>query len=132
MIHRFVVVFAVAALILLTGCSQTRKKGYTFEPDKSVISGTLTTEEMEGEKPYIFILDSPIDVVSATEQHEEGDYNTTQTGVTKVQLTSTHGISFPALKDKKLKLTGTFFGAATAHHHTAVLMDVESFEELTK
>lgn len=132
MFKMFYNVMLISCLIAVTGCAQQNQNSYSFEPDKSVITGSLTTEQLEGEVPYIFVLDAPIDVVSKNGQHEEGDYNTTKTGITKVQLTSTHGVSFQGLIGKRLKLTGTFFGGATAHHHTEVLMDVESFDEVKK
>jgi len=119
---------AVSFSCTLNGHSS--QQDYKFEPEKSIIKGTLTTEQIENEKPFIFILESAINVVSSTEVHEEGDQNYTRNNITKVQLTSTHGIVFDQFKGKKLKLTGTFFGAATAHHHTEVLMDVESVAEL--
>jgi hypothetical protein len=133
MFKRFYPLAILIFIAVASSCTlndQSSQQDYKFEPEKSIIKGTLTTEQIENEKPFIFILESAINVVSSTEVHEEGDQNYTRNNITKVQLTSTHGIVFDQFKGKKLKLTGTFFGAATAHHHTEVLMDVESVEEL--
>jgi hypothetical protein len=115
---------------------------FLYEPSVSVISGIIKTESFFGPPGYgenpqtdsredklILSLDNSINVISYAEEIEEGEYNTTKYNISKVQLLSTSGVELSNYDNKKVYLTGTFFGSNTGHHHTAVLMDVNKVEE---
>ena len=103
---------------------------YKFEPSKSSISGKIVVETFfdaneNNENSFILKLDQPIKVVA----DPNDDLNSTTSNVTKVQLT-TSSVDFSIYKNKKVRCTGTFFSAITAHHHTDVLMWVETVQEI--
>lgn len=119
------------------------QQDYGFEPSVSVISGKIRIESFFGppgygespetdsrEDSYILVLDNPINVVAKGQDTEDNEFNTTTLNISKIQLTSTHDVKLTNYKNKAVKLTGTFFGAHTGHHHTDVLLDVEKAEEL--
>lgn len=117
------------------------KQDYFYEPSVSIILGTIKIESFFGppgygenpqtdsrEDSYILNLDSPINVISNEKEIEEGDFNYTKYNITKIQLTSTSNVNLTNFKNRIVRLTGTFFGASTGHHHTEVLMDVSKIE----
>lgn len=123
-----------------TKTATTNQKDYYYEPTVSIISGTIKTETFFGppgygedpqtdsrEVSYILNLDNSINVISKSK--EEGDFNSTRYNISKIQLTSTSDVEFTNYKNKFVRLTGTFFGAHTGHHHTDVLMDVKKIKE---
>lgn len=127
----------------LSKTSTDNQKKYPFEPSISVISGVLIIENYFGspgygdnpetderEYSYILMLEKPIDVISNTEKREEGDSDSTTSNISEIQLASTKDIKLSNYKNKAIRLTGTFFGANTGHHHTKVLLDVQKIEEL--
>jgi hypothetical protein len=104
-------------------------QNYAYEPKVSKITGTVKVETYSNEKPYILVLNKAINVIANAEDEAEG-INVTVRRISKIQLTSTHGIKLANYKNKKVRVTGTFFGAITAHHHTHVLMDAIKIEIL--
>jgi hypothetical protein len=118
---------------------------YFYEPTESAISGTIKLETFfgppgYGENPqtdskhdyFILHLDNPINVISESEEIEEGDYNYTRNNISKIQLTPAFGsdITFTKYENKFVRLTGTFFGAFSGHHNTEVIMQVNKIEEM--
>lgn len=127
----------------LSKTSTDNQKKYPFGPSISVISGVLIIENYFGspgygdnpetderEYSYILMLEKPIDVISNTEKREEGDYDSTTSNISEIQLASTKDIKLSNYRNKVIRLTGIFFGANTGHHHTKVLLDVQKIEEL--
>lgn len=127
----------------LAKTSTYNKRSYLYEPEISVISGVLIIQSYFGtpgygdnpetdsrEYSYILMLEKPIDVISKTENPEEGDFDITKSNLKEIQLTSTQNINFSNYKNKAVRLTGTFFGANTGHHHTEALIIVQKIEEL--
>jgi len=123
--------------------TQKNKHDYNYEPIISVISGEIKIESFFGppgygenpqtdsrEDSYILNIDNSINVISETKEIEEGDPNTTKFNIVKIQLSSTSGIDFSNYINKPVRLTGTFFGAHSGHHNTAVLLDVSKVEKL--
>jgi ketosteroid isomerase-like protein len=117
------------------------QQDYYYEPTVSIISGTIKIETFFGppgfgenpqtdsrEDSYILNLDNSINIISKSKDIEEGDFNSTKYNIAKIQLTSTSGVKLTNYKNKFVRLTGTFFGAHTGHHHTDVLMDVKKIE----
>ena len=119
------------------------KQTYLFEPTVSTISGVLVVEKYwgppgYGENPatdkseysYILLLEKPIALNSNSEKVDEGDFNFTRTNIAKIQLSSDQSIKLSDYKNKAIRLTGTFFGAFSGHHHTDVLLNVQTIEDL--
>lgn len=107
----------------------------------SVITGTVTTESFYGppgfgehpktdskEEVYILTVEKPINVIS--KETDENATNTTKENVSKIQLIMPDNNDASGYKNKTVRLTGTFFGPQTGHHHTDVLMDVQKVEVL--
>ena len=108
----------------------------------SVLTGTITKEMFYGppgfgenpktdkqEPSFLLVLEKPIKVIASNEQLNEGTEETRE-NVDKMQLIWPDGIDMQKYLGKKVKLTGSLFGAHTGHHHTAVLMDMQTIEEL--
>lgn len=116
---------------------QRSVEDFAFDPEISVISGTLTTalfygppgygetpEDDSRENVYVLVTNKPVTITAS----EDDLMNTTVNNCTRVQLTSTTGIQLNGFKGKNVRLTGTFFSAHTGHHYTDVLMDVRKIE----
>lgn len=112
---------------------------YNYEPSVSTVTGILTSETFYGppgfgetpqqdekEKILILKLDKPITIIT-TEGSDE--FNVTRDDVTEVQLSGS-GIELASFENKKVKVTGMFYGAHTGHHYTDVLMAVQKAEKL--
>lgn len=112
-------------------------KEYYFEPNVSIIEGTLITrlhygpprfgedpDNDEHEYPFILQLDSPINVIA-----EDADmFNSSISDVLEIQLVlrGSHYVDMAKqYKNKHIKVQGTLFSAFTGHHHTKVLMVVD-------
>ncbi len=112
-------------------------KEYYFEPNVSIIEGTLITRLHYGppgygedptndEKRYPFILqlDDPIKVIA----EDTDDFNSTTSDVLEIQLVLM-GEPFVEMakqyKNKHIKVQGTLFSALTGYHYTEVLMTVD-------
>ena len=119
----------------------SNQQDYSYEPAVSVITGTITTESFYGppgfgehpktdsrEEVYILALEKPINVISTAKETDD-DANTTKKNVSKIQLISPDNVDLADYKNKKIRLTGTFFGPQTGHHHTDVLLDIQKLEE---
>jgi hypothetical protein len=117
-------------------------KDYQYEPTVSVITGTIKTESFYGppgfgehpktdsrEEVYLLVLEKPINVISTAKENDD-DANTTKNNVLKIQLISPDNINLANYKNKTVRLTGTFFGPETGHHHTDVLMDIQQADGL--
>jgi hypothetical protein len=126
----------------LTKTEHIKQQDYFYEPAVSVISGIIKIESFSGpqedpENPqndsredcYILNLDNSINVISKIEKIEEDNFNGTKYNISKIQLVSDFDIKLTNYKNKHVRLTGTFFGAHTGHHHTDVLMHVTKAEE---
>lgn len=112
-------------------------KEYYFEPNVSIIEGTLITrlhygppgygedpDNDEHEYPFILQLDDPIKVNT-----EDTDMiNSSISDVLEVQLVlrgSPYVDMAKQYKNKRIKVQGSLFSAFTGHHHTKVLMVVD-------
>ena len=107
----------------------------------SVITGTIVTESFYGppgfgehpktdskEEVYILTVEKPITVIS--KETDEYATNTTKENVSRIQLIMPENNDASGYKNKTVRLTGTFFGPQTGHHHTDVLLDVQKVEVL--
>jgi len=81
----------------------------------------------EAETYWLLNLDSPICV---NEDKAEPDLNQAQKNVRRVQLVLDQGAyeEFKAQLGSRVVATGSLFGAHTGHHHTPVLLRVNSLE----
>lgn len=112
-------------------------KQYYFEPNVSIIEGTLITRLHYGppgygedtdndiqEYPFILQLDNPIKVIA----DESDTLNSDISDVLEIQLVL-RGDSYVDMarqyKNKHIKVQGTLFSAFTGHHHTDVLIVVD-------
>lgn len=110
---------------------------YYFEPNISVIEGTLITRMHYGppgygenpntdekEYPFILQLDNPIKVITG----EDDNFNSDISHASEIQLVLNPNKvdieSVKQYKNKHIKVKGTLFSAWSGHHHTEVLMDV--------
>jgi hypothetical protein len=112
---------------------------YFFEPDTSTISGTLKVEMYYGppdfgetpstdSKEYVYIF-YPVDTINVIQQvFDSAGFDVTAKNVIKFQLSPLNNLSLHPYINKKIKITGQFFGALTGHHHTDVLMAVTKAE----
>lgn len=109
---------------------------YYFEPNISIIEGTLITRMHYGrpgygenpntdekEYPFILQLDNPIKVITG----EDDNFNSDISHVSEIQLVLNPNKmdidSVKQYKNKHIKVKGTLFSAWSGHHHTEVLMD---------
>jgi len=112
-------------------------KEYYFEPDVSIIEGTLITRMYYGppnygedpetdakQYPFILQLDEPIDVISL-----EGDiHNSDRLQVTEIQVVPNNEEETKNLKkyiNKRIIIQGTLFEAIFGSHHMDVLIRIE-------
>ena len=113
---------------------------YYFEPTVSTISGTLKVElyygpPNYGESPetdtkeysYILYPDKSTNVIQTSDNIS---FDETTKGITKFQLAPTDEVSLHSLVNKRIRVTGQFYGAHNGHHHTDVLMFVSKAEKL--
>jgi Domain of unknown function (DUF4431) len=113
----------------------------SYEPALVALHGTLAREIFAGppnyqdtrkgdktETSWFVDLDVPICV---NEDKSEPDLNPTQKNIRRVQLVLRGGGDdrYKALLGRKVVASGTLFGAHTGHHHTAVLLTVNSIEK---
>ena len=109
-----------------------------YEPEVVTLRGRLTeTTEYGppnyGENPETDSIEHPIILVLPRPVRVQGDpssdLNTeTVSGITRIQLVmpGNVGVDFPPNYEGEVEVTGTLFGSHTAHHHTKVLMTVET------
>ena len=124
--------------------TEENKQDYFYYPEISIISGTIKIESFFGppgygenpetdsrEDAYILHLDNSINVISKDKEPEEGDYNFTKYNIYKIHVTSssTTEVKLTNYINKKVRLTGTFSGSFSGHHHADVIMEVEKVEE---
>jgi hypothetical protein len=113
---------------------------YYFEPNVSTISGTLKVELYYGppnfgelpetdakEYSYILYPDKTINVIQTS---DSTDFDVTTKGITKFQLAPMGQLSLHPYIDKRIIVTGQFYGKHTGHHHTDVLMTVSKAKKL--
>ncbi len=133
----------VTTLVLLCSCSVSTKEDqdYKFEPNLSIVEGTLITRMYYGqpgygedpendakEYPYLLQLDKPINVKA-----QEGDImNSDKFDVKEIQVVPLGEEDLKSVNkylDKRIKIEGTLFSALTGHHHTEVLIEVKRILE---
>jgi len=112
----------------------TQGNTYYYGPSVSVITGLLTTQEVDmteiyGRRAidniYVIILDNPINVIAdINDDLCETVYNTS-----KIQLTGLD--NFSAYIGMRVRLTGDFFYWHTGYHHTEVLMFVTGVTQVS-
>lgn len=134
------VILLIIVSIAISGCSK-ESETYYFEPNVSIIEGTLITrlhygppnygedpENDEHQYPFILLLDAPINVIA----EDTDEVNSDTYDVSEIQL-ALRGESYvqkaKQYKDKRIKVQGTLFSAFTGHHHTEVLMFVDEILE---
>ena len=76
---------------------------------------------------YVELLE-PVDVLSNEMIIEEGNFNTSSMGISKMHITPKEGtsIGLKQFRDKEVLITGTCWGGHTAWHQTEVMMSFES------
>ena len=123
--------------------SSDNKTDYSFDTI-SMITGSITTEVFYGspgfgenpktdekEKRYLLVLEKPVNFngLNVSEEDAEDESRRTRKNVSKIQLLYEDSIDMGRHLGSTVRLTGTFFGAHTGHHHTEVLMDVQKVED---
>jgi hypothetical protein len=69
-------------------------------------------------------LAKPIKVVA----EKEDQYNETRNGIKELQIINIKKIKLSPYLHKKVKITGKLSSAITGHHHTDVLIEIDSIE----
>jgi hypothetical protein len=115
-------------------------RNFFFEPSISEIKGKLTTNSFYGppnygdtpkedriENVWMVYLENPINIHQLKEHLEEGDFNSTQFNITRIQLVILNDkLELKKLMSENVRIKGSFFGANTGHHFTPILMSVIS------
>lgn len=96
------------------------------------LTGTVTPKSFYGppnfgespktdsrEVQAVLVLPQPICVTANPQTWDDAE-----SGQRQITLVPPKGVNFQHFKGKAVMVTGTLFHATTAHHHTAVLMDV--------
>jgi hypothetical protein len=136
--------FCVGLILLLSGSDfwgQLAPAGcLSYEPVVVHVHGTLIRKTFPGPPNYEDIrkgdaaetfwflrLGSPICV---NEDKSEPELNPSQKDIRRVQLVLEAGAydKYKALLGQRVVATGTLFGSHTGHHHTPVLLTVNSLE----
>ena len=107
---------------------------YKYEPAVSTLTGVLEEATFYGPPGFgedtvndskeivpVLILTRPIRVEGADE-----NFNTRQDSVWQIQLFAKSSVK--EFYKKEVSVTGTLFGAMTAHHHTAVMIEVSDLK----
>jgi len=102
--------------------------------DTVELSGRLTKKQFYGAPGYgenpnidareiaaVLVLDSPFTVLVGEEDYEE-PYK----GITELQLVNEWGIVLDPYYEQKVKIKGELMGSHTGHHHTKVLLVMET------
>ena len=119
-------------LLLLLSTPQTC---LTYEPDTVVLKGTIRRHTFAGppnyesvakgdqaETVWLLHLTQPICVSASSDWEKE-------TGVSKLQLMFANSSQYDkALLNGKVDVTGTLYHQHTGHHHTKVLIKVNSIK----
>ncbi len=120
-------------LLLLLSTPQTC---LTYEPDTVVLKGTIRRHTFAGppnyesvakgdqaETVWLLHLTRPICVSASSDWEKE-------TGVSKVQLVFANSSQYDkAFLNRKVDVTGTLYRQHTGHHHTKVLITVNSIKK---
>ena len=119
------------------------KPEYYYDDTASILIGTLTVKSYFGppgygespsidskEEEYILILEKPINVIQRSKKDEEEGIDVTKFNNKKIQLVILGDINLDPFINKKIKVSGSFFGAISGHHHTPVLLQVSKAELL--
>jgi len=107
---------------------------YQYEPVVSTLTGTLTTQLFWGPPGYgedtiaderelecILVLDKAIHI-QKPDSDISGGYDGLVNAIDTIQVV--HQQKVNNYFHKKVKVTGTLFGAQTGHHHTEILIDL--------
>ena len=137
----FVAVIALlfSTLSPLVCVASGSQRGYFYGTQSNTIEGVIQTIVFPGPPEYmnvkkgdlpeqalVLVLEKPISVFpqkDAKDHLEEPEKN-----VFKVQLVVNWDDNIKVVMSKKVRVTGMFFHSHTGHHHTKVLMDVETVE----
>jgi hypothetical protein len=142
---RFQLLSMVVATLLCSGnlCLAQSSSAFTclsYEPAVVKIAGTLERKTFPGPPNYESVAKGDqaetywfVELHSSmcvAEDKAEPDLNAAQTGVTEIQLVLKPEVykSYKGLLGGEVIVTGTLFGAITAHHHTPVLLTASSLE----
>ena len=110
---------------------------FKFEPAVVNLTGKLIKKEFFGPPGYgedpktdskehaaILLLSQPIRVVAG----KDDQFNETRKNVKEVQLINVKRITLSPYIQKKVKVTGKLSSAITGHHHTDVLIEIDTIE----
>lgn len=139
---RIIFTFFVLPLLLCGLAEPAQEKGWlSYQPAVVELKGTLSLRRYYGppnygenpkndtkETMFILILSQPVNVRGNPDPKAGFDRQSVK-NIRRIQLVLT--IPYKGLIGKRVIVKGTLFHAFTAHHHTDVLMDVRSIEELS-
>jgi hypothetical protein len=139
--------FVIPAFIFFVGCTNINRDNtnenkilndsgvinnfHYYEPNVSTLTGIIEEAMFYGppgygedtvndvkENVYLLKLDKSIDMVADT----SNEFNVAKSNIMQLQLLSKNGME--NMKNKRVTLSGTLFGAQTGHHHTEVLFEL--------
>lgn len=130
-------------LIGLSASSAWAGESYRYAPAKVTLIGTLKAAMFYGpprygedpkhdRKEHVFVLelDTPIDLAADA----ANDFNVAQANVRRLQVVPLPDDpkALPRLRNRHVQASGTLFGAQTGHHHTDVLLHLETITPLPR
>jgi hypothetical protein len=135
-----IITFFVLPLLLCGFSEATQEKGWvSYQPAVVELKGTLTLRRYYGppnygenpktdtkEAMFILILSQPVNVRGNPDPKAGFDRQSVK-NIRRIQLVIT--MPYKEFIGKKVLVKGTLFHAFTGHHHTKVLMEVQSIEE---
>ena len=127
-------------LFVLVMVAFSQEKTYQYGPAKVHLCGVFSHKTFFGPPNYgenpetdskehvtIMTLDSAITVLGKPNDDVNSDTNS---NVKEIQVVNLHDINLKRFYHKKVIVGGSLFCANTGHHHTNVLIELESIKEL--
>lgn len=128
LIVAFAVIFAVGVGIGLKGKGGqelTKEAGFRYDEKGEfigrLVEKTFLDPKYEEEKGVVLVLDKAIDVAAGSTEFEEE-----RKGVKEMQIVNEKNLDLKSFYNKQIKMTGELMAAHTGHHHTDVLLVLES------
>jgi hypothetical protein len=133
-------VISVACFLgIALGASTSAARCLAYEPTPVALEGKLTSRLVPGppgyvsvargdhpETIYILVLDAPVCVNGSPSNPMNSK---SHARVTEVQLVD-RGFSPARYLDKRVRVSGSFFGAHTRHHRTPIVLNVKGIRPM--
>jgi hypothetical protein len=134
------VMLVVATCVFITGTARASEECLTYEPQVVVLEGKVVTRTFFGppgygetpkidtrEKQALLLLKSKICIAEGSDENQPAEINQS-----KITLVPTSIKSFTPYTGKRVTVKGEIFHAISGHHHTPILMSVQTIENQGK